>query len=97
MSALEDVYDDATLRAIDARTGEPSRPPAPGGGWRGGVTAGALVVGLVGGVRDALETDEPEPQVEVEARSRQRLEPVVVHLVPGDPAASVAIVRRWLL
>lgn len=96
MTRLDELYDSATVRAIEGRTGEPPRVAAATG-WRGGVSAGAMVVGLVNGVRDAVDTDEPEPVVDVEVTPRGRLEAVVVHLVPGDPAASVAIVRRWLL
>ena len=98
---LARVYDEATLRAIDRRAGEPDVPPTgeprPVRGWRGGATAGALVVGLVQGVADALDDDESEPVVEIdEELSERRLEPVTVHIAWGNPAASVAIVRRWL-
>ena len=56
-----------------------------------------MVVGLVNGVRDVLE-DEPDPIVEIDEEVRdRRLEPVTVHLAWGNPSASVAIVRRWLL
>lgn len=94
---LADVYDDATLRAIDRQVGEPAAP-AVARGWRGGATAGAMVVGMVQGVRDVLEEDESEPVVEIdEDLSDARLQAVTVHLAWGNPAASVAIVRPWLL
>ncbi|MGI9623583.1 MAG: hypothetical protein ACR2PK_12170 [Acidimicrobiales bacterium] len=94
---LECLYDPQTLEAIDARTGEPRRAEATMAGWRGGAATGAVVVGLVQGVRDALEENEPDPVVEIEQLRRDgTLEPVTVHLAWGDPQASVAIVRRWL-
>lgn len=97
---LAAIYDPATFAAIDGATGEPAaklRPAGPGGAWRGGVAAGAMVVGLVNGVRDVFD-DESEPIVEIEEeRAAARLEPVTVHIAWGNPAASVAIVRRWLL
>lgn len=93
---LAEIYDPATLRAIDHQAGQPTAADAVRG-LRGGVTAGAMVVGLVNGVRDVLE-DEPDPIVEIaEDGTDRRLEPVTVHLAWGNPSASVAIVRRWLL
>ncbi len=94
---LAEVYDSATLRAIDGQGGE---PPAPrvAAGWRGGATAGAMVVGMVQGVRDALEEDDADPVVEIdEELGEERHRAVTVHLAWGNPAASVAVVRRWLL
>ena len=92
--SLEDIYDPETLLAIDRRH-EPSSTAVAG--WRGGVTAGAMVVGMVQGVRDVLDTDEEEPVVEIDEVPRsRRLEPVSVHIAWGNPAASVAIVRPWL-
>ena len=94
---LAEVYDSATLRAIDGQAGEPPAP-AVARGWRGGATAGAMIVGMVQGVRDALEEDESEPVVEIdEERRATRHQAVTVHLAWGNPAASVAIVRPWLL
>ncbi len=94
---LAEVYDPATLRAIDRQTGEPAGP-AVARGWRGGATAGAMVVGMVQGVRDALEDEESDPVVEIDEDLREtRQEAVSVHLAWGNPSASVAVVRRWLL
>ena len=94
---LAEVYDEATLRAIDRQGGEPAAP-AVVRGWRGGATAGAMVVGMVQGVRDALEDEESEPVVEIDEDLRDaRQQAVTVHLAWGNPAASVAIVRPWLL
>lgn len=98
---LEALYDDATLRGIESRV----EPPAPieaadpeSSGWRSNVAAGAMVVGLVNGVREALD---PDPDEAVAEAPQWRLsgpdEAVTVHLAWGAPAASVAIVRPWLL
>ena len=57
-----------------------------------------MVAGVVHGVREVFDDDEFEPVVEIdEDLDGRRLEAVTVHLVPGDPAAGIAIVRRWLL
>ncbi|MEM7286912.1 MAG: hypothetical protein AAF480_11215 [Actinomycetota bacterium] len=94
---LAEVYDAATLRAIDRQVGEPPTP-AVARGWRGGATAGAMVLGMVQGVRDALEDEESEPVVEIDEDLREaRHQAVTVHLAWGNPSASVAIVRPWLL
>jgi hypothetical protein len=92
MSDLDELYDDVTLAAIEGRTGEPTR-------WQGRAASGTLVLGMMQGVKDALDDEEEvEPVVEIDEEHRaSRLEAVTVHLVPGCPAASIAIVRRWLL
>jgi hypothetical protein len=88
---LVDVYDPQTLAAIDE--GE-TRPHASR--WRGRAAAGAVVAGLVTGIRDVFEP-EGEPVVELQESTRRQPEAVTVHLAWGNPAASVAVVRRWLL
>jgi hypothetical protein len=94
---LTAIYDPATVAAIDRRGGQPPTP-ATARRWRGGATAGAMVVGLVSGVERALDDDDDEAIVEIDEEIRDhRLQAVTVHLAWGDPAASVAIVRRWLL
>lgn len=97
--SLSDMYADDVLAAIEDQCGEPTTSTARSGGWRGGATAGAMVVGLVHGVRDALDDeDDTEPVVEIdEERGDRRHEAVSVHLVWGSPEAGVATVRRWLL
>lgn len=100
---LDEVYDDATLAALDAwgRRGGPAPPPpatASGSGWRRGAATGALVTGLVLGLREVLEDEvDDETVLEMEAPGADPGAAVVVHLVPFDPAASVAVVRPWLL
>lgn len=92
---LSDVYDDATLAAIESwpnRRGEPARGP------RAAFSGAVLAAGLVG-ARVALEDEaDPEPVVEVRpTRGGGPLQGVEVLFVPGDPAATVAVVRPWLL
>lgn len=91
---IEELYDAATWRAIDDGAAE---SPARAGGWRGGVAAGAVMAGMMSGVRVVLGTDDDDAVVETEdTQPTRRLEPVSVYLAWGDPAASVAIVRPWL-
>jgi hypothetical protein len=93
---LSDLYDPVTVSAIDGRTGEPSetrRAPR----WRGGAAAGAMAVGVMQGLRDVVD-DGSDPIVEIDQdQCDHRRQAVTVHLVPGDPAAGVAVIRRWLL
>ncbi len=96
---LEELYDDGTVRAIDAGAGEPERRTRRLRSAVVAAAAGAAAGGLARGVHDVLadEDAEPEEAGEIEvAPVERRLEPVTVILVPGDPSASVAIVRRWL-
>ena len=94
---IEDISDQDTLMAIDAAGPQPPVARAGSGTLRGGVASGALAAGLLG-VGSALDDiDDEERVVEIEqARRDGRLEPVSVYLAWGDPAASVAVVRRWL-
>ena len=94
MTDLEDVYDPATLRAIERGGPEPRRAPVRAGGVRGTVAAGAVVAAGLAGVREALEDDDEAETAEV------RLDPgldadaaVTVLFVPGQPEATVAVVR----
>lgn len=92
-ASLEAVYPPEVLAAIDARR----EPTAPARFARR--TAGAaLVLGLVNGVREAFDPDDGEAEVEIDdVMRRSRHEPVSVYLAWGDPAASVAVVRPWLM
>lgn len=93
--SFDDLYDEATLRALDAAVeGRPVVEPPRG---VAGIPALALATALVSGVRDVFEPDEPEPVVEHADEPGDVLEPVTVLFVPGDPDATVAIVRPWLL
>lgn len=93
---LAQLYDRRTFEAIEVGGGEPPRTDRAG--WRGGAATGAVLVGLVQGARDVLDDDDPEPVVEIEELRRDRNhQAVTVHLSWGNPAAGVAVVRRWLL
>lgn len=103
---LAEVYDEATLAALDAwGRPAPSRTadrPAPSREAtrpvRRGAATGALLTGLALGLRDVFEDDRDEEVVlEEDAPGPDPGQAVVVHLVPFDPAASVAVVRPWLL
>lgn len=99
---LSEVYDEATLAVLDAwdgrGRGEPA-PPAPDTRrWRRGAATGAVVTGVVLGLRDVFEGEREEAVVrEEDVPGPDPDQAVVVHLVPFDPPASVAIVRPWLL
>lgn len=93
--SFDDLYDEATLRALDAAAeGRPVVEPPRG---VAGVPALALATALVSGVREAFEPAEPEPVVEHADDAGDVVEPVTVLFVPGDPDGTVAIVRPWLL
>jgi hypothetical protein len=101
---LSEVYDEATLAALDAwgrpaaeRPGD-ARQVGPVRPLRQGAAAGAVITGLVLGLRDVLEGEREDAVVlEEDAPGPDPGQAVVVHLVPFDPAASVAVVRPWLL
>jgi hypothetical protein len=93
--SFDDLYDVATLRALDAAVeGRPVVEPPRG---VAGMPALALATALVSGVREAFEPAQPEPVVQHADDPGDALEPVTVLFVPGDPDATVAIVRPWLL
>lgn len=88
---LEDLYDGATIEALDRRRQSPRRAGRP--------AAVALTTALLTGTANALEDAPPEPEIaEVDLdRGDRRNEAVTVVLVPGAPRLSLAIVRPWLL
>ena len=90
--ALEDVYDETTLRVIDRERSR--RAVAVVGGWRGAVVAGALHA-AISGVREVLEPPlctpqvielSPDPVPRPDARVR-------LLFVPHAPKATRAFVR----
>lgn len=101
--ALEDVYDEATLAALDAGV-EPEREPtadedeAPAAArWRGSLAGGAVLAGIALGLKEVFDP-EPEGGSMIEVVRDTRPEPVdgvTLHFVPDDPQATVAVVRRW--
>ena len=91
--ALEDVYDETTLRVIDRE--QSRRAVAVVGGWRGAVVAGALHAAIAG-VREVLEPPLCTPHViEVSAdpvpRPDARVRLSFVHHAPKATRAFV----RW--
>ncbi|CAN5222454.1 hypothetical protein BH18ACT4_BH18ACT4_00270 [soil metagenome] len=100
-AALGELYDAATVARLDRRSQPLIRGPeaTSESGWRRGGAAGALIAGLVLGLRDALEPSGDKPIIEELDLSEldDSKRPVVFHYVSGDPPASVVIVRPWLL
>ena len=95
MTGLDELYDPCTLRAID---GWPSRAPRPTvGGARGTTVAGALLLAGLTGVREVVEPIRPAVAVVRPDPGLDRADAVTVLLASGAPAASVAVVRPWLL
>ncbi|HUP72218.1 MAG TPA: hypothetical protein VM282_04160 [Acidimicrobiales bacterium] len=90
--ALEDVYDDPTLWAIDRE--QPRRSVGSVGGWRGAMVAGALHA-AISGVREVLDPPALTPQiVEVSPDPLPRPDARVRLLfVPHAPQATRAFVR----
>lgn len=98
---LDEVYDADTLAALDAGA-EPQRPPAVGagevlGGWRRAFVGGSIVTGLALGMGEVFDPDinrepvfEPAPDPGLEPVGR-----VTLFFVPGNPQATVAVVRRF--
>jgi hypothetical protein len=110
---LGQVYDPATLAAIDAAAGAvtPRAPataargsvPVAGARGRGGLgamsVAGAVWMGAMVAVDEALGEKPRQPQVAwyVPAPVNPDTEAVSVDLHPGSPATSRVVVRPWLL
>jgi hypothetical protein len=91
--ALEDVYDEPTLWAIDRD--RPPRATHAVAGWRGAIVAGAMNAGIAG-MREALDVPMPKPQV-VEVSPDPAPRPgarVRLLFVPHAPRATRAFVRR---
>ncbi|HMQ26896.1 MAG TPA: hypothetical protein PKA98_12975 [Acidimicrobiales bacterium] len=102
--ALEEVYDAATLAALDSGV-EPERDetgatedatPTVAAGWRGSLAGGAVLAGIALGLKQVFD---PEPDggamIEVVGETgAQPVDGVTLHFVPDDPQATVAVVRR---
>jgi hypothetical protein len=90
--ALEDVYDQPTLWAIDRE--QPRRSVGAVGGWRGALVAGALHA-AISGVREVLDPPVLTPQI-VEVSPDPTPHPdarVRLLFVPHAPKATRAFVR----
>ncbi len=102
--ALEDVYDEATIAALDAGV-EPERSepgaadegtPVAAAGWRGSLAGGAVLAGIALGLREVLD-HEPDAGAMIEVvrdTGAQPVDGVTLCFVPDDPQATVAIVPR---
>ncbi len=99
--ALEEVYDARTLAALDTGV-EPAweddeatvdRPPP---GFRGSIASGAVLAGLMLGMREVFDPEATrEPVFELAPDpGLQPVDGVTLYFVPGDPEATVAVVRR---
>ena len=100
---LEEVYDEATLAALDAGV-EPEREapvaaeddavePAR---WRGSLAGGAVLAGIALGLKEVFDP-EPDGGSMIEVVRDTGTEPVdgvTLYFVPDDPQATVAVVRR---
>ena len=110
--AFAELYDDAIIDAIERGSGEPNtvaahlsahRPPDADRANRNRgsstvATVGMVAAGLFRGVDAALDPEDKEPIVDfIDEDDSELQQPVTVYLVPGNPKASIAIVRHWLL
>ena len=97
---MDDLYDDATVTALD-RFGRRPRPvPAEvAHGWRRSVSGAAFLTAAMLGVRDVLEPDADEAIVEEIDLSGLlwRDAPVLIDFVPDAPRLIRCRVRPWLL
>ena len=101
--ALEDVYDEATLAALDAGVEPEREDPATAADdaptaarWRGSLAGGAVLAGIALGLKEVFDP-EPEGGSMIEVVRDTGSEPVdgvTLHFVPDDPQATVAVVRR---
>jgi hypothetical protein len=100
--AFDEVYDDATVAAIDRWQPSPSEPPAPAvpsvRGWRRGVGASAFFLAAAVGMQEVLEPERRRPVIEELDLSAAVDDgrPVIAFLVPGAPQLSHLLVRPWL-
>lgn len=66
--------------------------------WSRSAATGVVLSGIAGGLQRVFEPDErPAIVMEVPAPAPDDLRPVRLVFVPGDPKASIAFVRPWLL
>ena len=97
---FDDVYDDATRRALDRWPASPSPAgPVTAHGWRAGLGATAFMTAAALGVQDVLEPKQRTPiieEIDLDSFALGDDVPVTYIHVPGLPRASRAIVRPWL-
>ena len=65
--------------------------------WRRTTATGAILTGIAFGLREALEHDKERPAIVQPAPGgKPGTEPFELHLDPGHPEYTVAVVRPWL-
>ncbi|MBV6507795.1 MAG: hypothetical protein JJLCMIEE_00853 [Acidimicrobiales bacterium] len=92
--SLEELYHPDTVALID-RGLTPAELPRPRR-VRATASAGAMVLALGLGIQQVLEPEEAEPEV-AEITPDGLPDPaasVLLYLVPDDPPASLAVIRR---
>lgn len=99
--ALEEVYDARTLAALDARVepgwdDEDTVAERPRTGFRGSIASGAVLAGLMLGMREVFDPEAgDEPRFELAPDpGLQPVDGITLYFVPGDPQATVAVVHR---
>jgi hypothetical protein len=96
--SLEELYDEATLRALELRGSIAEGKPSSNGRVGRGGLAGLMLSGMLLGLRNTLENPpEEEPVVELRPDGVDD-EPRWVSFVhvPGLPQWSRIVVRPWL-
>jgi hypothetical protein len=97
---VDDLYDDATVTALDRYRREPQPVPAVvARGWRRSVGGAAFLTAAMLGVREVLEPQEDQAVVEEIDLSGLvwRDAPVLIDFVPDAPRLTRCRVRPWLL
>lgn len=94
---LEELYDADTIAAMERwQPRDAGRDPEVAA-WRKHAAARAITSAIGLGLREVFEprpVEEAVEEIDVDVYGRDL--PVVVHLVRGNPRASVALVRPWL-
>lgn len=96
--SLEDLYDSATVAAVEGWTAPERDGPAPLTSrmvtWGRSSVLGAVITGTALGLHEVLvERKEPQIVIEVDADGDPHDLPIALFLEPDDPAGSVCIVR----
>jgi len=93
LPSLEELYNPDTLALIDRAYRPPDRPRTRR--VRATASAGAMVAALALGIQHAIEPEDAEPAV-AEVTPDTHPDPdasVVLHFVPNDPPASLAVIH----
>ena len=95
---FEDLYDPATVAAVEGWTAPEREGPAPLSSrmvtWGRSSVLGAVITGTALGLREVLvERREPQIMIEIDADGEPHDLPIALFLEPDDPAGSLCIVR----